>query len=449
MSSSEKVIFFLLDTILLNLSMISVFYFLDSGIGYDHLSELIYLAIFSNISWLFLVLVSSPYNLTKGWPVSMIIKHQAAFLFILLLVIFSLIFFFQKQYQLLSVVLFYLFFSIAYFTHRVGYYYFRKFFIPEMPFRGYVLIGESELAREIRRFYLFNPQLNYRFIAHLNLNNNQLPLQRIKELCGQKDVHEIICCIPTVDRNVLNELIEFGLNSLVKVKLVFGPPEGQTESIKWQRHDKLPGIDLQVFAIDEQRNQVLKRTFDLIFSSLFSILILSWLIPLVAILIKTTSRGPVFFIQQRNGVRNEPFGCIKFRTMVINKEADALQATKDDPRITRVGNFLRKSSIDELPQFINVLKGDMSLIGPRPHPIKLNEKFQPLIENIMSRHYVKPGITGLAQCMGYRGETQTLADMENRVRLDRYYIENWSFWLDIKIIFLTVVSLIRGSDKAY
>ena len=135
--------------------------------------------------------------------------------------------------------------------------------------------------------------------------------------------------------------------------------------------------------------------------------------------------------------------------MSFEKDAEFTQAAKNDPRITSIGKFLRKSSIDELPQFLNVLLGEMSLIGPRPHPVKLNEQFAPLITNLISRHYVKPGITGLAQCMGYRGETQTLADMQNRVRLDRYYIENWSFWLDIKIIFLTVVSLIRGSDKAY
>ena len=183
--------------------------------------------------------------------------------------------------------------------------------------------------------------------------------------------------------------------------------------------------------------------------AVFLLAIFSWLYPIIFILIKINSKGPVFFVQRRNGLKNRPFGCIKFRTMSFDRNAKFIQATKNDARITGVGKFLRKSSIDELPQFINVFLGNMSLIGPRPHPIKLNEEFSLLISNIMSRHYVKPGITGLAQCMGYRGETQTLADMENRVRLDRHYIENWSFWLDIKIIFLTVVSLMRGSDKAY
>lgn len=448
MAPSTKIIFFFLDTFLLNLSMISAFYFFDPGIWYQHRTELIYLLIYSNISWLFLVLVSSPYSLTKGWSVTNILKHQAAFLFIHLLIIFSLVLFFQKQYQVFPVVFFYLVFAIVFFAYRIGYYYFRKFFIPDLPYRGFVLVGEADHARELRRYYLRNHQLNYRFIAHLESDGYEFPLQKIKELCNKKEVHEIICCFPEVREEVLKQWIQFGLDSLIKVKLMFSA-DGQPQSIKWEQQDKLPGINLAVIAIDEPVNQLLKRSFDLVFASLFFILILSWLLPLVAILIKSTSKGPVFFTQQRNGEGNKPFGCLKFRTMVVNKEADTLQATKNDPRITRVGIFLRRSSIDELPQFINVLKGDMSLIGPRPHPIKLNEKFEPVISNIMSRHYVKPGITGLAQCMGYRGETQTLADMENRVRLDRYYIENWSFWLDIKIIFLTIVSLIRGSDKAY
>jgi exopolysaccharide biosynthesis polyprenyl glycosylphosphotransferase len=207
--------------------------------------------------------------------------------------------------------------------------------------------------------------------------------------------------------------------------------------------------DIAVIPLDESINQLLKRTFDLAFTILFCIIVLSWLVPLIALLIKLDSRGPVFFVQQRNGEKSIPFGCIKFRTMVVNQEADLTQATKGDSRITQIGKFLRKSSIDEFPQFINVLIGDMSLIGPRPHMLKHNEQYSKLIENFLGRHYIKPGITGLAQCMGYRGETKNLSDMENRVRLDRYYIENWSFWLDIKIVFLTVVSLIRGSDKAF
>ncbi|MFM6521390.1 MAG: exopolysaccharide biosynthesis polyprenyl glycosylphosphotransferase, partial [Microcystis panniformis] len=257
------------------------------------------------------------------------------------------------------------------------------------------------------------------------------------------------CCAPNVTEKEIARLVDFGLDSLIQVKIVVGNGSVNKRSLTLDEKDISLTFNMAVIPLDETRHQFSKRVFDLAFSLLFSVLVLSWLIPLIAILIKAESKGPAFFIQKRNGLKNKPFGCIKFRTMRVNQEADTKQATKDDNRITRVGKFLRKSSIDELPQFINVLRGDMSLIGPRPHPIKLNEKFAVHIQNLMARHYVKPGITGLAQCMGYRGETQTLADMENRVRLDRYYIENWTFWLDIKIVFLTVVSLLRGSDKAY
>jgi exopolysaccharide biosynthesis polyprenyl glycosylphosphotransferase len=273
-------------------------------------------------------------------------------------------------------------------------------------------------------------------------------MQSLVDFCKENEVHEIFYCVNNPNTDQLKQLVSFGLNSLIKVKLITGSV-GQNEAIQLEKYDQIPVINSAILPLDEFRNQFIKRVFDLIFSTIFLIAIFSWLYPLIAILIKLDSKGPIFFIQMRNGLQNRPFGCYKFRTMSYEKDLEFKQATKNDSRITKVGKFLRKSSFDELPQFINVFKGEMSLIGPRPHPIKLNEKFQPLILNIMSRHYVKPGITGLAQCMGYRGETQTLADMENRVRLDRYYIENWTFWLDIKIIFLTVVSLIRGSDKAF
>lgn len=135
--------------------------------------------------------------------------------------------------------------------------------------------------------------------------------------------------------------------------------------------------------------------------------------------------------------------------MILDEKADFVQAKQNDPRITRVGKFLRKTSLDEFPQFMNVLMGDMSIVGPRPHPIKLNDDFSSKIRKLMSRHYVKPGITGLAQCMGYRGETKSFLEMKNRITLDRFYVENWTMFFDIKIILQTAISLIRGSEKAY
>jgi lipopolysaccharide/colanic/teichoic acid biosynthesis glycosyltransferase len=171
--------------------------------------------------------------------------------------------------------------------------------------------------------------------------------------------------------------------------------------------------------------------------------------PVIALLNKLDSRGPVLFKQKRTGKRNVEFWCLKFRTMYVNDEADMKQATKNDSRITRIGSFLRRTSLDEFPQFFNVLSGSMSIVGPRPHMLKHTAHYSRLIEKFMGRHYIKPGITGLAQAKCYRGETNTHHAMRGRVKLDRFYIENWSFILDLKIVIATVISLAKGDQQAY
>ena len=166
-------------------------------------------------------------------------------------------------------------------------------------------------------------------------------------------------------------------------------------------------------------------------------------------MIKFSSPGPVYFKQERSGENGKVFQCIKFRSMKMNDDSDNLQATENDPRKTRVGTFLRKSNIDEFPQFINVWKGEMSMVGPRPHMLKHTEMYSSLINKYMVRHFVKPGITGWAQVTGYRGETKELSQMEGIVKRDIWYIENWSFLLDIRIMIKTVVNIVQGDKKAY
>ncbi|MBD3630329.1 sugar transferase [Cyclobacterium sp.] len=194
---------------------------------------------------------------------------------------------------------------------------------------------------------------------------------------------------------------------------------------------------------------VVKRALDLSISVGLVIFVFSWLFPIIAFIIKVTSKGPVFFQQLRHGKDNVPFYCFKFRTMYVNDQADVKQATKDDPRVTWIGKFLRKSSLDELPQFFNVIMGDMSIVGPRPHAVPMNYKFSAEIDNFMFRHTVKPGITGLAQAKGFRGETRDFYDIYSRCKLDIFYVNNWSPFLDLKIIFWTIVSLLIDKDKAY
>ncbi len=196
-------------------------------------------------------------------------------------------------------------------------------------------------------------------------------------------------------------------------------------------------------------NRILKRLFDVVFSSLVLLFLFPFVFIPVAIIIKLTSPGPIFFKQMRTGYRGRDFLCWKFRTMHVNADSDKVQAKKDDPRKTKFGDFLRKTSIDELPQFINVLKGDMSVVGPRPHMLKHTVDYSKLIDKYMVRHLIKPGITGWAQVNGYRGLTEALWQMERRVEYDVWYIENWTFLLDLKIIVRTVLNAIQGEKNAF
>lgn len=190
--------------------------------------------------------------------------------------------------------------------------------------------------------------------------------------------------------------------------------------------------------LDNISKRIIKRSGDILLSSLIIVGILSWLIPIIALLIKLDSKGPVFFLQKRNKRGGKSFTCVKFRSMIENEEADLLQASADDERITKLGRFLRNHYLDELPQFFNVLLGDMSFIGPRPHMVSDNNKYEELIEFYDYRHKVKPGITGLSQAMGYVGETRNIQAMRDRVQLDIFYVRHWTLRLDLKILWNTI-----------
>jgi len=447
MSGFSKVLFFFGDLLFLNFSIYFSFYLSEESDS--AFVDKVYLLIFSNLAWFFLVMVSNPYNVNKGWSASKILRSQLAFIVIHLLVVASLVYFLKRNYSVLQVGLVYGIFVPLFFSWKIISYYFIKILTPEVPFKNYVLIGKNNTSAEIRKYYLRNPELRYRFLNYFDGDFEDLTINAIRDFCVKEEVHEIICCVQNVKDPVFNRLVNFGLDSLIKVRLVVDFDQSNQQFIKLDKFDDHKIIDVVPIPLDRNQNQFFKRIFDIVFSSTFLLLVMSWFLPIIALLIRLDSRGPIFFLQLRSGRDNKPFNCFKFRTMKVNVDADRIQASKGDPRITKLGSFLRKTSIDELPQFINVFLGNMSVVGPRPHMLKHTEEYSKLIEKFMGRHYIKPGITGLAQCMGYRGETQTLADMENRVRLDRYYIENWTFWLDVKIIFLTVVSLIRGSDKAF
>lgn len=202
-------------------------------------------------------------------------------------------------------------------------------------------------------------------------------------------------------------------------------------------------------AVENRRRSFLiaKRSIDIFFSLMIVVLILSWLMPLLAIFIKIDSRGPIFFKQRRTGYRGRTFNCFKLRSMQVNKKANDLQAAIDDPRITRMGKFLRISNLDELPQFINVLIGDMSIVGPRPHMLSDSEYFSEIFPGYYNRYLVKPGITGLAQINGFRGPTPNIRSIYKRLQWDLYYVEHATTGMDIRIIILTGLETIREALK--
>lgn len=270
-----------------------------------------------------------------------------------------------------------------------------------------------------------------------------------KLLSNEINEYDFIYLSDKLPKEIKDQVIELADYYAKKVKLL---PEIKTDALKTfvlRKYESISIIDVNNLPLDNNFNLAAKRLFDLTFSFIILVLVLSWMYPLFALIIKLESKGPVFFKQWREGKNGEHFLCLKFRTMVQNEEADVQWASKDDPRITKFGSFLRKTSLDEFPQFINVFLGQMSVVGPRPHPISLNQEYQTSVEKFAKRHESKPGVTGLAQAMGYRGEITDYFQMSSRVKLDRFYLQNWSFLLDLKIIFLTLFGLAKGQEKAY
>lgn len=263
------------------------------------------------------------------------------------------------------------------------------------------------------------------------------------------DVKHLFCCLPSQRRDTIIPIIDYCENHLVHFYSVPNLHNYLHNRVFFNMMGDVPYLSLHKVALNRPENKLMKRLFDIFFSLLFLCTLFPVIFLMVAVVTKITMPGPVFFRQKRSGLNDKDFYCLKFRSMRINKEADIVQATKNDPRKTRWGEILRKSNLDETPQFINVLLGDMSVVGPRPHMLKHTEEYSKLINKYMVRHFVKPGITGWSQVTGFRGETKELSQMENRVKGDIWYIEHWSFMLDLFIIYKTVVNIFKGEKNAY
>lgn len=318
-----------------------------------------------------------------------------------------------------------------------------------------VIVGSGLSARRLRDEMLQDPGFGYKVLGIFSdvpptepMEDYKGTIDDMEDFLKDNSVNEIYYAMTGENTATFERVVKLADNSVAQFYYVPQISPYITNVRNLQNIGTVPVLSMRRYPLQSFANRFIKRTFDLVFSSvvlLFSPLVF---IP-VAIAIKLSSPGPVFFKQKRTGYLGHDFYCYKFRTMKVNAESDSAQAKKGDSRVTRVGEFLRHSSIDELPQFINVWLGDMSVVGPRPHMLKHTADYTQLVNKYMVRHFIKPGITGWAQIRGFRGQTDQLWKMEKRVECDVWYIEHWSFLLDIKIIILTVVNAIRGEENAY
>jgi putative colanic acid biosynthesis UDP-glucose lipid carrier transferase len=348
------------------------------------------------------------------------------------------------KYVTLSMILISAFkFSMYYFLRR-----FRVVFGGN--FRKVVVFGNGQDVDQLVGF--FNENLDYGYKLEgifQSKEDKKEQLEKCQRFVLENKIDEIYCALSDLTNAEINFFIDFADNNLKTLKFLPDNKAVLARNSQFDYYGYVPIISLRNIPLDKSSNKLVKRLFDVIFALGIIIFILSWLTPILAILIKLESNGSVFFKQKRNGLNYLEFNCYKFRSMHLNAVADVEQVCKNDPRITRIGQFIRKTSIDELPQFFNVLLGDMSVVGPRPHMVSHTELYARSVDKFMVRHFIKPGITGLAQTNGYRGEIESDRDIIYRVKYDIFYIEKWSLLLDLKVILMTVLNAVRGEKKAY
>jgi putative colanic acid biosynthesis UDP-glucose lipid carrier transferase len=440
------------DAVVLNLAFgLGVYLRFYSGSSFDFQSEASFdllesnymgLLLFINITWFFVSNSQKIYNLqhftSKNRYVFAVVT--AIVLQLLITVAFNgLIKTFYSRFFLLYT---YISFSAFLFVgRRLTFSVYLRKLKKKKSQTAIVLMGTKSQLNEVQEFLEKNISAETQKIVQLEPVGIQL--QELQKINKEFPISELYVSLSGYLEDEIEELSLFCDNHFIRLRLVFNWKKVGSQNLNVVNFSQTNILKLSLTPLDDQYNALIKRGFDLLFSVLVTVLLFSWLFPIIAIAVKLSSPGPVFFKQKRSGLNNKGFNCYKFRSMKQNAEADAKQATQNDPRITKVGAFLRKTSLDELPQFINVLKGQMSIVGPRPHMLKHTEQYANLVGNFMNRHAIKPGITGLAQIKGFRGEIDDFALLQNRVRLDRFYVNSWTLFFDVKIVFLTGFTLFK------
>ncbi len=431
------------------ITLLSLFFFHELNLN------CLYYLLYQTISWgliAFLIKFYEVYRFTT--PVEIVSKiAKQGILFLLVIIAFfpfsKEVIFSGKRVAYFMVASFLL---VTIFKYLLFYYLKKYRIVTGSNFRNAVIIGYTPESIRLKELFETRNDYGYRFLGYFSDKKSNVnitgKLDKLHDFVIQNKVDEIYCSLNEITNDQLRDLVDFADENNKTIKFIPDTKEIFSKNLKVEYYEFFPVLSLRKTMLHDPITMVFKRVFDIVFSLTIIFGLLSWLVPLLAFLIKIESRGPIFFKQGRPGIDEKEFFCYKFRSMQINKTTER-EASKNDPRVTRIGRFMRKTSIDEMPQFLNVLFGDMSVVGPRPHLWSQNKAYGNKIKKYMVRHYVKPGITGLAQVRGFRGEIETDEDMINRIKYDVFYIENWSLILDIKIIIQTIINIFKGEEKAY
>ncbi|WP_298532309.1 undecaprenyl-phosphate glucose phosphotransferase [uncultured Algibacter sp.] len=442
-SSLIKPLFGLIDLLVINLTVL---------LFETNLNNTFVFALYISLTWLIIAVKNHFYEVQRHTRVIQIIPLLIRQMLFFALVLYAFIGVFKQPHiSRLALGYYFIYSSLFILAFKLLTFFLLKKYrtILSGNTRNVIVIGENEKVRQLINTFNTRLDFGYKFKAQFSSNDDFFSLDKCFKYIIENSIDEIYFSVSELSNKQINKLIDFADNNLRELKFIPDNKDIYSKKLKYEYYDYIPILSIRSIPLQEPFNKFIKRLFDILFSIFIIVFLLSWLTPLLAIIIKLESKGPVFFKQSRNGFNYYEFDCYKFRSMTPNTNAHLHQATKGDLRITKVGAFIRKTSIDELPQFFNVLFGDMSVVGPRPHMVSHTDMYAQRIDKFMVRHFVKPGITGLAQISGFRGEVETDKDIINRVKYDIFYIENWSLLLDLKIIFQTFVNAIMGEDKAY
>nr|WP_298340696.1 undecaprenyl-phosphate glucose phosphotransferase [uncultured Algibacter sp.] len=443
-SNLIKPLFGLMDLVILSMT---IFYF-----EINLKDNLCFFIVYINFAWIIISLKNSFYNVNRNTRLIQILPLLFRQMILFSIIVYAFIGFFKQPIMsrlALGNYLLIIFLLICVFKFLTTFLLKKYRTVLRGNIRKVIVIGDNDKSRQLIRTFNTRIDFGYKFEANFDTRRKDFLLDDCFNYIIENSIDEIYFSVAELSNKQINRLIDFADNNLRELKFIPDNKDIYSKKLKYEYYDYIPVLSLRAIPLQESVNKFVKRLFDILFSLFIIVFVLSWLTPILAILIRIESKGPVFFKQSRNGFNYQEFDCFKFRSMTPNKNAHLHQATKGDLRITKVGSFIRKTSIDELPQFFNVLFGDMSVVGPRPHMVSHTNMYAQRIDKFMVRHFVKPGITGLAQVSGFRGEVETDNDIINRVKYDIFYIENWSLLLDVKIIIQTLSNALKGEEKAY